>query len=96
MPGSVKKGRVISPRFAHMPGSPKKGTRSVLPTELKNLPTELVSKVLNHASPQSIQTISQVNKALGSMAKKRLAGEIVYYKASKFHPHPYFYKLGLG
>ena len=45
---------------------------------LKNIPSELLNIVLNHASPQSRRRLSQVNKSLKSMA--RVGGETVYSK----------------
>jgi hypothetical protein len=36
---------------------------------LKNLPSDLLSKVLNHASPESIRRVSQVNRSLRSVTK---------------------------
>lgn len=72
-----------------MAGSPKKikANRSVL----TNIPPELFSAVMNHASPESLRRVSQVNKLSRSMVKPRLGlrankGNIVYYR--RYHPHP--------
>ena len=79
-----------------MAGSPKKSkaTRSVL----TNIPPELFASVMNHASPESLRRMSQVNKSSRSVVKPRLGlrankGNIVYYRG--YHPHTgmAFYKF---
>jgi len=47
---------------------------------LKNIPSELLNRVLNHASPQSKRRLSEVNKSLQSIAEPRVGGEIVYVR----------------
>lgn len=90
----------------NMQSSPKKGrANAISPSSrsvLKNIHPELLHVVFNHASPQSIRSVSEANRSLRSMAKPRVRvkakpGETVYYKPYRLGRLGWgmeFYKLG--